>query len=563
MRKLFTHGSCLLLACVLMVSPLCTARAADYFSGNMKPVMAFSVSSVEEVLSDVDWLTKAAGAEDQGEMIQMMAPMFTAGISPEGPIGMVVGTDGIDFKMLGFVPTSDLEAVFDLLEQQFRQRPEEVEDGVYEFEGPNNTLYIKEDNGYAFFAKEVESLSDLPSDPAELLGDLPEQYTVAAEVFVQNIPENFREIAIQQMRGGMESSLHRQPDETEEAFALRRTMVRQQIQQFADLIEQSEDLTIGLAIDSEEGRTYFDISLTAQEGTKTARQFEALSGLTSDHAGFLLPNAAVTVNFTSHVVSEDIEQALLMLENAENNAMLELENSDNLPDNEARELAQDLLSGLFDALAETLQEGTIDGGAALVLEPNSMTMVAGGHVASGADLEEQFDKMVELSSQDHEFPGVERDVFEHSGVRFHSIVVPLDDEPDAQKVFGEEIEILVGFGEQSFYVVFGNDCSAVVRAVLDGSANSVGADLPPMQLNIALAPILRFAASLEGNPAVELAAQTLEDRGGDDRITLRVVAIERGVNYRLEVEEGVLEAIGVAVQSAVEGAGGGVGAPAF
>ena len=59
---------------------------------------------------------------------------------------------------------------------------------------------------------------------------------------------------------------------------------------------------------------------------------------------------------------------------------------------------------------------------------------------------------------------------------------------------------------------------------------------------------MAFAASVEDDPIIVGLAEALKQGPGKDRIAVTGTAIERGVRYRLEVEEGVLQLIGQAAK---------------
>ena len=59
---------------------------------------------------------------------------------------------------------------------------------------------------------------------------------------------------------------------------------------------------------------------------------------------------------------------------------------------------------------------------------------------------------------------------------------------------------------------------------------------------------MAFAASVEDDLDVAALAEVLEQSKGSDRISIRGTSIERGITYRVEVEEGVLKLIGQAAK---------------
>ena len=69
------------------------------------------------------------------------------------------------------------------------------------------------------------------------------------------------------------------------------------------------------------------------------------------------------------------------------------------------------------------------------------------------------------------------------------------------------------------------------------------------------APIMEFASYVDDNPTATMLAQSLKEAGGKDHILISAKSIARGVNYRLQIEEGVIQAVGKALQMAGAGPG--------
>ena len=50
-----------------------------------------------------------------------------------------------------------------------------------------------------FFSDQPKHLANLPTDPVAMLGGLDKQYSVALRFFVQNVPQNLRDLALFQL----------------------------------------------------------------------------------------------------------------------------------------------------------------------------------------------------------------------------------------------------------------------------------------------------------------------------------------------------------------------------
>ena len=74
-----------------------------------------------------------------------------------------------------------------------------------------------------------------------------------------------------------------------------------------------------------------------------------------------------------------------------------------------------------------------------------------------------------------------------------------------------------------------------------------------MHFSLAIGPILQFAASVDDNPQVAALAAASEKAEGNDHIIVTTKQIERGLSYRLVIEEGILKIIGEAAKAASGG----------
>jgi hypothetical protein len=155
----------------------------------------------------------------------------------------------------------------------------------------------------------------------------------------------------------------------------------------------------------------------------------------------------------------------------------------------------------------------------------------------------------------------------HRDVNFTKISIkpPAEASEDAEKIkkiFGDTFEVYFGVGRDSGWVGFGKGSLELVKSVIDRSAAEPNKQISPFQLSIALGPICRFAASMnEGDPKSAAMVQLFDMAKGKDHILVNVKTIPNGVTYRVEVESGILEALGQMSKMAMHrgGAQGGFG----
>ena len=111
--------------CLLAVLTLCALLIpAAPLQAQAKPVLVISISGVEALLSDIAYITEAAGMADFGRMAAMMSEPYTKGIDKTRPVGIVITADNSGkFAALGFVPVTDLQALLGILPRADRQAP--------------------------------------------------------------------------------------------------------------------------------------------------------------------------------------------------------------------------------------------------------------------------------------------------------------------------------------------------------------------------------------------------------------------------------------------------------
>ncbi len=519
---------------------------ATHAAAQSKPVLVVTLSGIDEILGDVGYLSQVAGSGPVGQMAAMMANQYVQGLDRTRPIAVVLTANGDELNPLGMIPVTDLPRFLDGLSQQLGD-PQDAGNGVFELATPVPT-YVKEQGGWAFVGPSIESLSKLPADPMAEMGDLNTKYDIGIRAVIKNLPDMYKQMALAKINEGVAQQIENSGNQlgAEEA-ALQQNLVKAQVRQWETMINEIDELTIGWLIDRKEERTYIDVSTTAVPGTKTADQMAALKDMQSDFAGFVMPGAAATLHAVGELAEADIEQFVAMINPLRESAKKEIDEDDDLPNDEAKQAAKSLVDQLFTVLEETVREGKADVGAALILENQTMTVLSGFRVADGAKLEKSVKDLVKLAEQDPDFPGIKFNAATEGDVNFHSMEIPVPNEEAARDVFGEQIDLIVGIGPKAAYFGFGEGCLSGLRGAIRTSAQATGA-AAPMHLNLALGQIMRFAAGFEDNPMVAAVATALEANKGRDNVVITGKAIPNGAQYRFEVQDGVLKALGQATQ---------------
>jgi hypothetical protein len=252
------------------------------------------------------------------------------------------------------------------------------------------------------------------------------------------------------------------------------------------------------------------------------------------------------------IIEEDIEQfnAGMQQMRAQFNKGVD----ENVEDNEEmREAIKSAAADWFDALEATMKSGRFDGGASVLANSESLTVVAGAHVKDPEKLVDGLKKMEAAArkKEGEKAPKIEWDAEKHEGVSFHTLSVPIPEDQEApRRLFGEKADIALGIGKEAAYLAIGKDHLEAVKNAIQESADEPEKPVPPFELAISLAPIMELAsAHAEGRDReiMEAVTQMLKNEAeGRDHVRIVGRVVPNGLLYRMEAEEGVLRAIGKA-----------------
>lgn len=538
----------------LLLAPLTSATVRAQGNDVIKPIAVVSLANIDEQFADVGYLLKAAGLGQFGVFVEVAKGELITGLNTTQPAGAYVTLSGEEPQIVGFVAVTDFDAALAKLTQQLGE-PEDLGKGVLKLTGPQgNAVFLKERDGWVFGTNAVANLDTLPVDPVKLLGGLDKQYNIAAQINVQNIPQEMKDVAIASMKLGLVEALER--GEVDENRAAVEAFGKNAVEAIEQLIEETDQVTLGWSVDSMAKSTFIDIAFTAVEGTTLAAQMATMENSKSDYTGFLSPDAAASLNAVAKLTATDIESFSLILKTVREGAMQGLDEEGDLND-EQRAAAKEVLGTLFDVGQKTVDSGKLDMGAALLLSPEGLTVVAGGYVADGAALDKAFKQVIKLAEQEPDFPGVKLNAEQHGDVHFHTMNIPVpENEREARQLLGETLEVAVGFSGKSIYVAFGKNSLSTLKDVIDKSKAGAGKVVPAGQFNIALTPILRFAASVTDDEVTHELAELISASKGNDKISITSDYIPNGTRMRLKVDEGILKLVGEAAKKGLQGGGG-------
>lgn len=551
MKSLPRLFSSVLQRLAVVAAVLLPAAAPLAARAETKPVAVLSLAGYDALMSDLNFLGELSGTPQLAQSVEGILALVTraqglVGLDKTKPIGAAVSlNEGGGPTPLVFVPVTDADKLLDAL-QGLVPTVEDLGDGYSRLKPANGpAIVMKEADGWAFLSTTQENLEDLPSDPAKLLGDLAEKYDVALRLNVQNVPEPFVQMAVQQMQAGAQAGLRRLPDEDDDTYRLRKEFAETYLNQMTQVVEEVDQITFGFAIDSQSRSSYLDVSLTVKEDGKLAEQIAAAAkgGQGTKFAGFADESAVANLHFAAPIMKEDEAVLLDAVEAARKEATKKIDDSDDLDDAAVKQAVQEMVGQVFDVAEATIRSGRINGGALLVGD-GPFEFVVGGMVVDAKKLEGVVKRAVDMFGQAPEFPAVKLNAAEHDGVTFHTVKLPdLDD--DARKILGDDVVVALGFGKDRVILAIGEDPVETAADVLDESRQSK--KLPPMQLQVKLGPLVKIGAESDDDnrELADMLVRLLEE-SEQDHVNVTSDFIPRGSRMRIEIEEGVLEAFGKA-----------------
>ena len=522
-----------------------------------KPMAIVAINNYNDLSKDLVYLLDLVGPPGTAQLVELQGAGFAEMLDTTKPIGVIVQPDGIlGYKLLAFLPTNNVDQILQIF-AGFGIIPESTPEGLIKIDAGGTPIYVKQGTGWAFVSNTKEALATPPANPVALLGGLDKQYDVAIQGNIDAIPEVFKQLMMSQIEVGMQQSIQQPlPNETEDAFEARRAMALQGMKDVQKMINELESVTVGFNIDQTRQSVYFDVGITAKEGSDTAKQF-AYEDTTTQLAGFLTESAAAQMNMSASFDTAQAEQINISLETLRTQAIAQIQNDPTIPNEELRGLAIKAISTFMDVGKATLSSGKIDMAGSVDLTDEGISVIAAAVVPQAEQLDQIVRDFVKIATeQDPSFPEVEIDAQKKGDTSFHVIRIPIPEyEAEARSAFGESVEVSIGMGPDRIYIGVGKDNLKRLSAAIDASAADKGKKVSAALLKGSVHRILQFAAEQTQDLTLQQAAAAAASITGKDTASMELSAIKNGARYRIEVEAGVLKAIAVGVQAAQAEAG--------
>lgn len=547
MKSLFKPFVLSLLISAMTLLPMSKA----FCQSTPEPAVVVSIKQIDEQISDVKYLMDAAGFGQMMFFVDAMIKPYTSGIDGKKDAGLMLffADDSPMPEMVGFLPVTNMDAILDTVSQM--AEIDEGDDMTTIIMDSGEEMSVKMDGDYAFFAMNAEMLESTPSVPKDIIKELSGKYNIAAKIFAENIPAAMKDQAMDLIRSSAEMTQSQLGDETS---------LDLQMEQLDMLMTQSDSITIGLGIDEDNKNMIMDFGFKgAPNSDLAAKLADSAPKKPSNFSGFVMDGAAMTLNQSGSISGEDAANYTTVLSDLVPSMMEELGYEMDLSDKKL-DTIEKALNTLVDVAEETLQNGVIDMGAVIMMDEEDVNFAMGMQLTNPKKLESA---VKELSKMAEEMVPGQLDINLNSGsykdVTLHTINVDVSDGPDEmQEVLGSSIAMVIGIGMDTAYMGVGTNPESIIKKAMDASAKSKGkgkSQSPAMAMSFNLVPMLEMAARVNDDPMMDTLIDTLKESGSSG-INMTYV-IDDGVNFRVEIQEGVFALLGAAgTQMQGQGLGG-------
>ncbi|MDA7893368.1 hypothetical protein N9B38_00485 [bacterium] len=522
--------------------PQVTAQDSD--AASKEPVLVMTLGSVNKLTQDINYVTGVAGQAQAGGMFGLLAGTFTQGLDMTRPIGMVVPMVNGMPQPLALLPTNDIKTVLKRLEAQTGPYDEE-KDGTLRIIVGANVIHIQQKGDWAVMGTAKDVLALAPEDPTALFEGMGNDYDLAVRMKMQEIPADTRGILTTQLKMGFEQAMALQDGPDTEA---NRAAAENAIEQLEQLIEDTDQLQFGFNINQAKKKISVDGSYTAVAGSKLATMYDDTKAIPSQFASVIRDDAAAFLHQASSISPEAIADTKTSMDASMTALRSALDSQAGLSDSQ-REDINDLLDRLTELAVKSAAEGKSDLGALLLADEDGFKFVFGAFVADGNEVASIAKDVAAKVENEPGAPEFKFDISKYNGVTMHLVEAEIPASQDeARRMFGEKLRVHIGTGAQSMYLAFGKDSDKLMKELIDSGKKKTAADRPVGQMRMTMMPMLTYAQSIEPNDTIAAMIDALarSPDGGD--MSFMAETIENGQKFSFEIGEGMLQAIGAAVQ---------------
>jgi len=556
-----------LLASVL-VSGIGTLSAQDATDETAPawPVVTVCVASVDRIMDNIGYVF---GDVERPEIMDLIGAGLAnvrdlEGLDRTKPGGlMIFVSEGLIPLPIpvGFLPVSDigeLGQTFASMGAQLKLVP--GEENLYELiprRGPTNFLVVQD--GYAFIGQNEESIDRTFASPEEFAGPLANRYDICASANLKKTPKAVRDLILLTIKNSAQASMQRRDNEPEAVYNLRRSQSEGNLHFVENVLRDGEELTLGFKVDQPAKNASLELIVKATPNSAFAKELKEGIAKPSYFAPAIDDSVPLSGSL-SVILNKQARKTMLDLfnltEQESNRGLAGLPKDTAVEDIPGLKSTQDL----FDALRETIKEGHLDSFVQFFGEPGEKFVIIGGiRIVNAGAFGSGLSEVIEKASRTDANINVELGVDSYGDIVFHRLVSN-NRNPRDKRMFGDESALYFGTDNQAlWFTVGGDDAIPTLRAAIDriAAGNDAGprrGELAPFQVVVNLTEWININQSDRDQPGrfAALALQAFE-ADGSDVARLDARTLKDGFRVRIQVENGFLRLLGLAVAGRIDG----------
>lgn len=505
-----------LVALAVLAVPMSGRAVAEDTS---PPRVVVVLSSSDAILADLEHMVVdlAGRKTDWEKSVFPNIDIFLIGVDKSQPVryDQIIGGEGGRREQL-MVPIANLtEFIKDNLDpigivvrQDRRQKDLYRLSEVYE-----GWMRVKEN--YARFARK-EHPEDVPSDmphPSQTHKELLAQgYDVAVELDNSRTSPEDRQAAFAAFRDNTLAGIQKRPDETEEAFQLRKTNSAQSLETLERLFVESSRITIGIATDTKKSVGSGKLVLAPRPDTPLQASLKAMAEQPSRFAAVPRAEDPVLSGRLNFALDEMLVRQMRELYGLLRPVVQQrIDKTENLTEDQ-KTARKEVSNILLDILTASLDLGKVDGVVEVTQQSSGKhTGVMAVCAAEGG----RAAKIVELLPASDSAYRTEMNIDQAGQVDIHKVTVTEGYPKALQQFFGDSGEVYVGTGPDTVWLSVGEGALEALKAGIAaaGEAAPEGPVDPTVaRLDLDLLPVLQLMNQLRKDGDFDLMA-TLKRRG--------------------------------------------------
>jgi hypothetical protein len=535
----------LALLCVAILLPASQSLGQ---SRHREPVAVAYLSSVDAVMSDIEYIVTAGGRPEVATMIQGFVTNLNNldGIDRTKPIGFYafvpldVTSGKKDPDIVAFIPVTSVEALqktahlSNVLSLEGTDKPER-----YEFKTPEKTFAVQLKEGHAFLTEKAELLDTPLPAPEPFTSALSGQYDVVIQVRKEGVPKFLWDLVLFGAVGEFDKQAKKLKEDSSAETQAQLKVVQLARSVTIATLSEVQSAWVGLKISRESRTAQVDVKLQFADAGKVGKSLlsmvegpSPLDGATADAAGSVHVRASLP-----GAVSQ------LMVEG------LKIATDKNDPLKNVPESHRQSVTNLIDVVTKTVGEGQADVVLQFTGEPQTgMTVVAGIHVAEGRMLADSLTQLLPEAKGSDKVEAVTLDAGTARGVKFARIDGHQSGTKE-QMFYGGQPSLYIGIQPDTVWLLVGdtdalNDFESLETQNTNRTASG---NLIEAQLHLSdWLGLLGQAQDQKTRDFTEAARAAIKDPD-HDAVTFTVRPESDGLKVSLTLDEVYLSLFGAAV----------------